>query len=442
MTTLDEALDEWIARPSAGRFDAHARTLGPAAWARARIERLLDPRPLPGDAWIFVPTLMELAPYASAEERVRLLHRAAVPPHDASMRWLEPLDGELLAAAEAHARPLTGQRLDDLRPVIVALAAVVARGRAGLPHDPRWEPYLARDFSLYDRFDFGLTREALGAVPADRRAALVRAAVARGEPMALQALDLASPDASLFDAAFDLALRTTPAPDHLASPAHGLARCGASATPWLLARLTRDGATAAEASLALQALTEVRDPAAAEAMVAATGRSSVAVSAAATKALAALHEAARPAVTAGARSRKRAVREACEWLLRLLDGDDAAPLRAVRDAHAALDEAARRQIADALRDRWMGLDLALTQHGAAVTVEAIDRWGESDPQLDLPGYLARLDAPSVTWALAWVATTRAMHRRHLGCVHGALQRRGDRAAAEALLGARPGVQTV
>lgn len=433
MTTLDDALDEWITQHPARRHEALARSLGPAAWARARIDRLLTQRPLPGDAWIFLPTLMELSPHATAEERVRLLDRAAVPSHDASMQWLEPLDGALLAAAEAHVRPLTGDRHRDTPPVLVALAAVVARGRLGLPEDPRWTPYLARDFSLYDRFYFVLTRAALRAISAGSRGAIVRAAVARGEPLVLHVLDAVSLDASLFDAAFDLAVRTCPGGDHMATPARGLARCGAAAAPWLLARLSHERATALECAVALHALTAIRCPDAADALVAATGRSSAMVRAAATRALAALGESARPSVTVGAKARKRAVREACAGLLGLLDGDAAAPLRAVRDAHAALDDVARRRIDDAVRGRWTELAALCAEHGAAGAVAAIDAWCDTDPQHDLPRYLVSVGAPDLTWALAWTVATRVAHRRHVSCVAEALSRRDDREPATAAL---------
>lgn len=105
--------------------------------ARARIERLLDPAPLPDRGWLFVPTLWALRPHATPAETVRLFLRATVPRHDDALRFFEPLDGALAEAIDAYGPRVTGDRLADLHQVILGLALVAAWGRAGRAVDPR-----------------------------------------------------------------------------------------------------------------------------------------------------------------------------------------------------------------------------------------------------------------------------------------------------------------
>lgn len=433
----DDAVDQWLQRP--GLMCPAPTSLDARGWARARIDRMLDPRPFPKGAWVFLPSLRELHEYASAAERVALFRRASVPRHDEAMRWFAPFDGELLAAVEATSPTLRNVNLDDAYAVLLALAAVLSRRALSLPADARWEPFIARDLSLYDRFEFDVTRAALATLDEERRRALVRASIERGEVMAAQALDVIPFDPSLFDAAFELALRSEPGSEHGASATQGLARCGRAAVPSLLARLTRPKAPAAEICVVLNTLAWIRAPESADALVAATAHSSAAVRACALRATAALGESARDAVLAGTRARKTALREACEWLRSLLDERSAAPLRAVRDAHAALDDATRRAITE-VRDRgWVNFREALAPFSAAMVVEATDRWCEGDPINQLPRAFMVERSPETAWALAWLLVTRPMHRKHYGCVVEALRGCADRAAVVAWLQRSPSV---
>lgn len=433
----DEVIDQWLRR--SGLVNTEPLGLDARGWARARIERLLDPRPLPNGAWLFLPTLRDLHEHASAAERVALFRRTSVPRHDDAMRWLAPFEAELLAALEASPPTLRGVNLDDTYAVLLALAAVRCRRALSLPFDSRWEPFIARDLSLYDRFEFDATRAALAALSEDRRLALVRASIERGEVMAAQVLDSLPFDASLFESALDLVLRTEPGSEHGASPTQGLARCGLAAVPSLLARLARPKVPAAEMCVLLNALAWIRAPESADALVAATGHGSAAVRACALRATAALSESARDAVLAGARARKAALREACEWLRSLLEGTSTAPLRAVRDAHATLDEGARRAIAASRESGWVNVRDALAPINGAVVIEATDRWCEGDPTNLLPRAFSGDHSPGTAWALAWLLVTRPMHRKHYGCVVDALRHCADRADVVAWLQRAPSV---
>lgn len=432
---MHDAVDEWLQRPGMPGFvPAHLDARG---WARGRIDRLLDPRPFPSGAWVFLPSLRELHAHATAAERVALFRRTSVPRHDDAMRWLAPFDAELLAAIEGAPPTLRGQNLDDTYAVLLGLAASLARHASAMPLDARWEAFIARDLSLYDRFEFAFTRAALATLPEARRAALIRASAGRGEVMAAQVLDAIAFDGALFESAFAMVTRAEPGSEHGASPSQGLARCGLAAVPSLLARLARPKAPAAELCVALNVLARIRAPEAAEALVAATGHSSAAVRACALRATAALGESARAAVLGGARARKAALRESCEWLLALLDGASGAPLRAVRDAHATLDGGVRRAIAELRDAEWTGFREALSPMRAAVVVEATDRWCEGDPTTQLSRAVASEREPGVAWALAWLLATRPMHRRHYGIVIDALRGCPDRAEVAAWLRSAP-----
>lgn len=312
----DDAIDEWLERlflvPASA---AHVRSLGPARWARARIERLLGPSPLPSERRLFVPMLSELAAHATPAERVALFLRTTAPGHDESLRFLEPLDDALVAAIDAHDPRLFGQRLDDLHPVILGLARAAAFGRSGRAVPRAWEAFFARDLTLYDRKDFALTREALRALAPERRRAIVLDALRRSQVLALFVLDVVDGDDELWRAALSLAA-TTEAHPHRPAASVGLARGGTAIVPALLDALAQPKPGVALEVTLLDALARIADPSSAEAMVAATGRSSAAVAAAAERGLAALGGRARPALEAGTRSKKKAVREACGRLLR------------------------------------------------------------------------------------------------------------------------------
>ncbi len=380
---------------------------GSAPWARARIERLLDPAPLPGKGWLFVASLRELGPHATAAEKVKIFLRTTVPTHDDALRFLEPLDDALAEAIAAYGPRITGNQLHDLHPVILALALVAAHGRTGRTPAPAWDAFLARDFSLYERFDFELTRAALWAVPPARRRGIVLEALLRRERLALFVIDTVEGDPEVFRAALGLVAGLDQDVEHGTPAAQGLARGGSAIVPLLLEALARPRLERFEEPTLLNALAWIGDPSAAEALVAATGRSSAAVAAAAVRALAALGASARPALEAGAKARKKAVREACAWLLVLLDDPAASDLRAARTAHGPF-------------------------------LDAIDRWAGRRADREVPG-LRDLEAdPLLPWALVWVLATRPLHPHHLGAVVTALAKMGDRTEAPlALLRARP-----
>lgn len=71
--------------------------------ARARIERLLDPTPLPDRQWVFLHSLYELAPHATPAEKVAVFLRSTTPHHDAARRFFEPVADALVAAITARA---------------------------------------------------------------------------------------------------------------------------------------------------------------------------------------------------------------------------------------------------------------------------------------------------------------------------------------------------
>ncbi|MDP3215568.1 MAG: hypothetical protein Q8S73_15785, partial [Deltaproteobacteria bacterium] len=260
----------------------------PPAVARARIERLLDPTPLPEREWVFVPSLYELATHATPAEKVTLFLRATTPRHDDALRFFEPLDDALVAALTERAPRITGERLADLHQVIMALVIVAASGRAGREVPARWEPFLARDLGLYDRVDFALTREALRALDPARRRALVLDSLKRAEVLALHVLDTLDGDEEVWRAALAVAAGVDREHEHRPTTAQGLARGGAAMVPALLGVLSQPKPGVALEVAALDALALIGAPSAAEALVAATGRSSAAVAAAATRALAAL----------------------------------------------------------------------------------------------------------------------------------------------------------
>lgn len=410
----------------------------PHAEARARIERLLDPTPLPDRQWVFVPSLYELAPHATPAEKVTLFLRASVPHHDDALRFFEPLDDALVAALTDRAPRITGERLADLHQVIMALVIVAALGRAGREVPARWEPFVARDLGLYDRLDFALTREALRALDPARRRTLVLDSLKRSEVLALHVLDTVDGDEEVWRAALAVAARVDREHEHRPTTAQGLARGGRAIVPALLGVLSQPKPGAALELATLNALALIGDPSTAGALVTATGRSSAAVAAAATRALAALGEAARPAVQAGAKAKKKSVRGSCEWLLRLLDGPEAAELRRVRDAHAALDDATRERLATALRRDYPALVATLKEVGAAGVVEVIDRATREPAHGRVPGVEALAGDPALPWALAWVLATRPLGAQHFGSVSHALRATEDAAKAPvALLWARP-----
>lgn len=406
----------------------------PEAAARARIERLLDPTPLPDRQWVFVPSLYELAPHCTPAEKVTLFLRTTTPKHDDALRFFEPLDDALVAAVVARSPRVTGERLADTYQVILALLVVAADGRVGRAVPSRWDPLLARDFGLYDRFDFDLTREALRALDPARRRALVLDALKRSDVLALHVLDAVDVDEELARAAIAVAAGVDREHEHRPTTAQGLALGGRAMVPALLGVLSQPKPGVALEVMALNALALIGDASAAEALVAATGRSSAVVASSATRALAALGEAARAAVEAGAKSKKKAVRASCGWLLRLLDAPEAAELRRVRDAYAALDDATKRRLT-----RWRDhptLVATLKEVGVAGLVAVIETPG--DMVRGVPGAEAFAGDPALAWALAWALATRPMAAHHLGAVGHTLRHAGDGAKAPvALLWERP-----
>ena len=406
--------------------------------ARARIERLLDPTPLPDRQWVFMHSLYELAPHATPDEKVTLFLRATTPNHDDALRFFEPLDDAILAAITTRRPRVTGERLADMHQVIMALVCVVAAGRAKQEVAPYWEPFLARDLTLYDRYDFRLTREALRAIAPTRRRALVLDALKQREVLALHVLDTVDGDDEVWSAALSLIASVDREHEHRPSAAQGLARAGTAIVPTLLDVLAQPKPGVALEATVLNALALIGDPSSAQALVTATGRSAAVVAGAATRALAALGEAARPAVAAGAKSKKKAVRESCGWLLRLLDAPEAAELRRARDAHEALSDETRGRLATALGGDPMTLRATVAEAGIGGLVALIDLASDERARGQVPGVEAFAGDPMLPWALAWVLATRPLHAPHFGAVAHALVATGAGAKAPvALLWERP-----
>ena len=166
----------------------------------------------------------------------------------------------------------------------------------------------------------------------------------------------------------------------------GLAGFGKMAVEPLIERLGAPKLAAGLATLYVRALDALGDPAAAETLVQQTGASSKAVRVAAAKALENLGSAALPALEAGVKANKKAVRETCESLVEAakMAGDN--PVKELEKRLARLDDPALEQVFSdfATQSSYSSNDYEKVtpfaeKHGSLVLLRARDYY------LEMPG---------------------------------------------------------
>jgi hypothetical protein len=129
--------------------------------------------------------------------------------------------------------------------------------------------------------------------------------------------------------------------------ARAVADRGLDLVPRLLSMLRQKSPRPRSSRIALSALGMLQAEEAAQELVSWTGKSSAVLRGAAIGALAMLEQRARPALSEGAKSRKAAVKSACQGLLRVLDDPRLQALRDLRVARESAPTASKMRLASA-----------------------------------------------------------------------------------------------